>query len=385
MSLEDKLEDLKAYPQADETKYQPKTEFDGTTGYLQTGVLKEAPADYAELLTSFGYNPEVVQIVGHPRVSKWQQRARIRGTSEYETCWLSAFKFQIAAKGSTSAPTDLEAIAKRAKKEPKTGAGPHWMVFQAGDLQIGKRSRDGATEQIVERYFQSLEASVQEFKALKKHGIEGIQISMPGDMCEGNQSQAGQNLWLTQETITEQGRILRRLMMATVEAFAPLVDQVLLTVVNGNHDQAQRQQNTYPGDGWATESAITVADALALNPTAYRHVTVQVPEKWSGSMTIPVGNTIVTVVHGHQWRPGQGFKWWSDQAMNNQPAGAAQILQHGHYHTWQIETTEHKTRIQSGTYDCGSDWYRDKRGATSRRGGLVYLLNGGEVSRMSQL
>ena len=71
--------------------------------------------------------------------------------------------------------------------------------------------------------------------------------------------------------------------------------------------------------------------------------------------------------------------------MNNQPPGAAQILQHGHYHTWQIETTEHKTRIQSGTYDCGSDWYRDKRGATSRRGGLVYLLNGGEVSRMSQL
>ena len=385
MSLDDRLEMLKAYPQADEAKYQPQTEFDGVTGYLQTGPLKEPPADYAALLSAFGYDPEVIQIVGHPRVSKWQQRSRIRGTSDYETTWLTAFKFQIAAKGSASSATDIDAIAKRSKKEPKPGCGPHWLVFQAGDLQIGKRSRDGSTEQIVERYFQSLESTVAEFKALKKHGIEGIQISMPGDMCEGNQSQAGRNLWLTQETITEQGRILRRLMMATVEAFAPLVDQVLLTVVNGNHDEAQRQQSTYPGDGWATESAIAVSEALTLNATAYGHVTVQVPEKWSGSMTIPVGNTIVTIVHGHQWRTGQAFKWWSDQAMNLQPAGAAQILQHGHYHTWQIETTEHKTRIQSSTFDCGSDWYRDKRGATNRRGALVYLLNAGEVSRMSLL
>ena len=255
MTLEDRLEELKAYPQADEVKYQPRTEFDGVTGYLQTGVLKEAPTDYSELLSQFGYDPDAVQIVGHPRISKWQQRSRIRGTSDYETCWLTAFKFQIAAKGSASSVTDIDAIAKRAKKQPQLGSGLHWLVFQAGDLQIGKRSRDGSTEQIVERYFESLESTVAEFKALKRHGIEGIQISMPGDLCEGNQSQAGKNLWLTQETITEQGRILRRLMMATVEAFAPLVDQVLLTAVNGNHDEAQRQPKTYPGDGWGTETA----------------------------------------------------------------------------------------------------------------------------------
>ncbi len=119
---------------------------------------------------------------------------------------------------------------------------------------------------------------------------------MPGDCVEGNQSQGGRNLWQTQETITEQTRILRRLMMHTVEAFAPLVDQVMLDTVNGNHDEAQRQQNTYPGDGWATEAATAVADALTLNPTSFGHVTVRVPEKWSGSMTVPVGDTVVTMV-----------------------------------------------------------------------------------------
>ena len=385
MSLEDRLEELRSYPQADEVQYTPKTEFDGGNGFIQTGPLKSQPDDYQAILREFGYDPDKVRIVGHPRVSRWQQRARIRGTNTYETTWLQAYKFQIAAVGAAISTADLDGIAKRAKKTPKPGAGPHWLVFQAGDLQIGKKASGGATEQIVERYFESVEAAVGEFKSLKRHGIEGIQISMPGDCIEGNQSQASKNLWLTQETITEQTRILRRLMMHTVERFAPLVDQIYLDVVNGNHDEAQRVQNTYPGDGWATEAATAVADALTLNSASFGHVTVRVPDKWSGSMTVPVGDTVVTVIHGHQYRPGQAFKWWSDQALHNQPAGAAQILQSGHYHSWQVETTEHRTRIQCSTFDCGSDWYREKAGATNRRGALVYLLNAGEVTRMSLL
>ena len=166
MTLENRLDDLLATPAADDVKYQPRTEFDGVSGFVQTGPLKEAPSDYDELLTSFGYDPELVQIVGHPRVSKWQQRSRIRGTSDYETSWLSAFKFQISTKQAISRTADLEAIAKKVKKTPKPGTGPHWLVFQAGDLQLGKRSRDGSTEQIVERYYQSLEDTVEEFKAL---------------------------------------------------------------------------------------------------------------------------------------------------------------------------------------------------------------------------
>lgn len=385
MSLEDRLDELKAYPQAEEPKYQPRTEFDGVSGFVQTGPLKHAPKDYTELLTQFGYDPQQVEIAGQPRISRWQQRARIRGTNNYETVWLSAYRFHIKAVGAKADSVDIAAIVKQSRKTPKPGAGSHWLVFQAGDLQIGKRASGGSTEAIVERYFQSVHALVDEFKALKRHGIEGIQLCLPGDCIEGNQSQGGRNLWQTQETITEQTRIFRRLIMHTVEAVAPLVDRIFVDVVNGNHDEAQRTQNTYPGDGWATEAATAVSDALKMNPTSYGHVTVRVPEKWHGSMTVPVGNTVVTVVHGHQWRPGQAFKWWSEQALHHQPAGGAHILQHGHYHSWQVETTEHRTRIQSSTFDCGSDWYRDTHGATNRRGALAYLLNAGEVSRMSLL
>ncbi|SLG33965.1 Bacteriophage protein [Mycobacteroides abscessus subsp. abscessus] len=371
MSLAD---DLSKQPTAQEVEYRPRTEFDGQQGYVQTGALAEPPASYTELLRQFGYNPDEVQIVGHPRVSRWQG---------FNGEWLAAYRFHIAPK---TAPSNLDELINRVNEHQPhnpVGGGPHFFVYQAGDLQLGKRSRDGSTEQIVARYLDSVDAAVTEFGHLTRHGIEGVQISMPGDCIEGSVSQNSKNLWLTQETVTEQVRILRRLMLHTVEQFAPLTNKVYLDVVNGNHDEHSRAQNFYPGDGWATEAAIAVSDALEMNPAAFGHVEVRVPNKWNGSMTVPVGSTTVTVVHGHQWRIGQGFKWWQEQCFGNQNPAGAQVLQHGHQHSWEVQTSAQRIRISSSTFDCGSDWYRDAHGQDAKRGGLTYLLRDGEVSRMS--
>lgn len=333
------------------------------------------PVDYTDLLKQFGYDPDAVQIVGSVRTSRWQQRE--------DGEWLVAYRFNIAPRQTISS-LDLELLVKKAKARKPVGGHGHWLVFQASDLQLGKRSRDGSTERIVENYLDTLQRSVEQYRHLKRLGVEGIQICMPGDCIEGNVSQNGKNLWLTQETVTEQTRILRRLMVAAVDAFRPLADQVHLDVVNGNHDEAQRQQNTYPGDGWATECAIAVHDAMELNPAAYGHVSVRTPDKWSGSMTVPVGDTVVTIAHGHQWRNRtKGMQWWSGQTFTRQPAGAAHILQHGHFHSFEVETDGGRTRICSPALDCGSDWYRDRTGSESAPGGLVYLLAAGKISHLS--
>lgn len=403
MSLADRAaelpEKLLAQPTADEPEYTPRVEFDGGRGTLDTGTIRGAvPTDlspiFRECLQSAGYDPDRVRIGQKLKESHWQQRARKRVWSEqhnayiqhheFETVWLHCYKFETFLDDPGVAP-DVAEIAKRARVERRAGTGPHWFVFQAGDLQIGKRSREGSTNEILERYFASVQAAIDEFKSLKRLGIEGIQISMPGDCIEGNQSQKGKNMWLTEQTITEQTLIFQRLLMHTVEAFAPLTERVFLDVVNGNHDQAQREPvTTYPGDGWATTAAALVDDALKLNPQALGHVQVRVPDKWRGCMTVPVGDTIVTVVHGHQWRQrGRALTWWAEQAVHNQAPGGAQVLQAGHYHTWALEGHATKTVVYSPTYDCGSDWYREVHGSESRRGGLAYLLRSGDVSRMS--
>lgn len=380
MSLAD---DLAAEYTAPETNLpRPRIEFDGGNGVFETGVIRgDVPSDFTSLfrqcLESAGYDPDKVRLGKPLKESHWQQRGR----DDDEPIWLHAFKFEAAQDDRPV--IDLEALIKQSQEAPAKGTKGHWFVFQGGDQQIGKRSRDGSTQEIVEKYCASVENAKNSFKNLKWAGIEGIQISMPGDCIEGVVSQGGKNLWLTQESIVEQTRVLRRLMLLTIESFAPLVDQIYLDVVGGNHDEAQRDLNYYPGNNWATESAIAVGDALKMNPTAYGHVKVRIPDKWSGMMTVPVGDSIVTIAHGHQWRKNGAMQWWADQAVNNQPAASSQILQHGHWHQFQLGSNQHRTVVGSPTFDMGSDWLRQKTGATAKQGALVYLLSGGEISHLS--
>lgn len=360
----------------------PRTSLPVQDGRALTTVIEGAhdASDYEAILRSCDHDPSRVRFGAPPSV---YVRWKADGTR------VTTYRYKLEAK---PAPTSLEPLIERVKastlSKPAKASGtvtPHWFVFQAGDQQIGKRSKEGSTEQIVERYLDSVENAVDEYKQLKRLGIEGIQISLPGDCIEGIVSQNGKNQWLTQETITEQFRIIRRLMLHTVEAFAPLTSRLYLDVVNGNHDQAQRQMNTYPGDGWATESAIAVQDALTMNTKAFGHVEVRVPDKWDEYMTVPVGDTSVTISHGNQWSRGKGMQWLKDQDFGRQAARGSQILQHGHIHTWELETTKDITRVASSTYDCGSDWFRGIRGGDAKRGGLAYLLRSGEVSRMSMV
>lgn len=394
MSLADRLSE---YPAAEEPSVPPsRVEFDGGRGHIETTVQGDTPRDIGpilrECLLAAGHDPDTVRIGAKLKESHWQQRARKLTwsdkyqtnvkCSEFETVWLHCYKFETFLGDAAPTSAAIEEIIRSARVERRPATGPHWFVFQAGDLQIGKRSRDGSTAEIVERFAQSVDAAVDKFRELKPRGVEGIQVSFPGDCIEGNQSQKGQNLWLTQETITEQVLMFQRLIMLTVEAFAPLTERVFVDVVNGNHDQAQRQQNTYPGDGWATKAATSVWDALKLSPLAFGHVDIRVPEKWSGHMTVPVGDTVVTVAHGHQWSRDKAFDWWAKQAIGNQAPAGAHLLQHGHWHEWMVRSNAERIVVCSPTFDCGSDWYREKKGATSRRGAVAYLLRSGEVTDM---
>lgn len=368
-----KLAELLSQPTAQEI--QAVTEFDGDGNYVQTRELESQPETPDEVLEYFGHDPDKFYIDGAVSVA---HRELADGRI------VSTYRYKLRERATAPDINDLVDQAKKAKRHrDKPSDGPYWFVYQAGDLQVGKRSRDGATEEIVEFFTGSVYRAADELDRVGKMGVAGVQLCFPGDCLEGGVSQNGRNAWLTQETVPEQTRIFRRLLLHTVEVFAPLTDKIYLDVVNGNHDQAQRQWNTYPGDGWATECAIAVDDALKMNPDAYGHVGVRVPDKWSGHMTVPVGDSVVTVAHGHQWARNQGMKWWSEQALNQQHPAASHVLQHGHIHTYELQTTRDRIRISSPTFDCGSDWFRETHGGDSKRGGLVYLLSAGEVSRLS--
>lgn len=264
--------------------------------------------------------------------------------------------------------------------KPDTGAA---FNFQASDLQLGK-SDNGGTDLIVDRYLDSVQVALDRLVRLRRFSsLPIVHVMFPGDCIEGNQSQSGRNMWRTELTITEQTRVFRHLMYKTIEAFAPLADSVLVDVVNGNHDEVQRFQTTRPDDGHATESAIAVREGLAMNRQSFGHVEVRVPPVDQGHMTVPVGDTVFTIAHGHQWRRGKAMDWWSGQTFYKHAAGAATILAHGHFHEVGLERQGSRVSICSPTYDQGSNYFREQTGAVSPPGGLVYVTSGGMFRDLS--
>ena len=370
MSLAKKISEL-SQPTSNEVTYSPRTEFDGTSGFIQTKGLESEPADHRELLEQFGYNPDEVRIVGAPKISRWQV---------YDGRWLAAYKFNIAQVTKSSIDDLVSMVGKYKAHKPQGDSGIGVFNFQAGDQQLGKVDGDG-TEGTVQRFLDSLEVAKAEFRSLKKRrNIGGINLMFPGDCIEGIVSQNGKNMWRTELTITEQLRLFRRLLMKTVEEFAPLSDNVWLRVVNGNHDEATRVQYTRPDDGFATEQAIAVADALKMNEQAFGHVVVEVPPLDQGYMTVKSFDTIYTIAHGHQWRRGKAMDWIANQALHNTNVSACDILVHGHEHRWTVDTNGARKVICSPTYDGGSLWLEN--GSHALRGGLTYVTTGADVMDM---
>lgn len=376
MSLAESISRV-AQPTSKEVPYTARTEFDGRSGFIQTGPLAAEPRDYTEILEMFGYDPKEVRIVGTPRVSRWQT---------YDERWLSAYKFQLAPVMPHTV-IDLMGIVNKHKPhklQPVTGTGV--FNFQAGDQQLGKVNgvdgiMDDGVESTTQRFLESIDTSVAEYKMLRKvRNIGGINAMFPGDCIEGVVSQNGKNIWRTSLTLTEQLRLFRRLLMYTVEQFAPLTDNLWLRVVNGNHDEATRSQNTRPDDGFATEQAIAVSDALKMNEKAFGHVIVEVPPLDQGWMTVQSFDSVFTIAHGHQWRRGKAMDWLANQSLHKTNVSGAHFLCHGHEHRWVVDTNGAWKVICSPAYDAGSSWLQN--GSHGLRGGLTYVTTGGDLTDM---
>ena len=87
MSLADRM--ANETPDDDSQDFSARTEFDGASGFIQTGGERDDfdPSDQDGILRKFGYDPAQIAIVGSPRISKWEQRSRNRETNEWETVY----------------------------------------------------------------------------------------------------------------------------------------------------------------------------------------------------------------------------------------------------------------------------------------------------------
>lgn len=328
--------------------------------------------DAIEILSEFGLNPDEWRVTG-VRKSKWQT---------YNGDWLEAYRVSVVpADYVESADFDLEKLFdemrkwRPAKNVGKT-SGEGAFVVAPSDQQIGKKANGEGTPESVARILTLTEGAVHRVGELRKMGrqIGTGAIALLGDHVEGNVSQGGrlQSPAASDLGQTEQVRVARRLALAQVKALAPLFDEFVVAVVNGNHDEVTRQVVADPSDGWNVEIAAQVEDICAENP-ALQHIKFRYPQKDHQTLTVNIAGTLVGLFHGHQ--SGRDVtKYLSGQAAGQTALGGADLWLSGHFHHFKLMDVGSRLWIQAPTTDPGSPWFRDRSGMESPSGLLTLTV-----------
>lgn len=359
--------------------WRPRMEADSSGGFV---VSRAKPAgqlpDARAILMSFDLDPDQ-WIIRNVRRSQWDSA----NGEALEACRISIEPIVSLIEGAQD--FDLEKLVAEIKKwrpakQSKKINGELGYLFSASDQQIGKRGSGTGTAESIQRILEGTELGVQRLAELRKIGrnIGKVVIPQLGDHVEGNVSQGGrlQSPYASDLGLTEQVRVARRLLMCQIKAFAPVAEEVVIAVINGNHDEVTRQIAVDPAEGWNTEIASAVQDACQEND-ALAHVSFRFPEKDHQTLAINVNGMMVGIFHGHQARSGQASKYISGQAAGLTALGACDMWLSGHYHHFRCEDIGPRFWAQCPTTDPGSAWFRDRTGLESRAGFLTLVVGDG--------
>jgi predicted phosphodiesterase len=357
--------------------WRPKVDVDSKSGgYVisQPGAVGTLP-DAEAILEQFEMNPTDWTVTSVRR-GKWQK---------YDGEFLESLRVNIIPSTVTrDEQLDAEKLIDDLKKwRPERGikvaAGRGSFGVFPSDQQLGKKTGSGGTQQSIDRLLNLTEQSVARFKGYQKMGLDlgTITLGLPGDHVEGNVSQNGrlQGLAASDLGLTEQVRVARRLLMAQIKALAPLAENMIVPVINGNHDEVTRQVAADPADGWNVEIAAAVQDACAENP-ALQHVQFRFPASGHQTLVTEICGTHIGLFHGHQANQNNVLKYLSQQAAGQTALGNADIWISGHFHNFRTMDIGDRLWCQCPTTDPGSEWFRDRAGLESKPGLLTMVFGG---------
>ncbi len=323
-----------------------------------------------------GWSARLVQVSHDPKA--WVRHGQ---GEDAVTEQVTRRKYVVEPTRSVSDVDELvAAIGKKhpRKREPVRDGWAY--VHVIADWQIGKTAYGEGTEQTVQRILDGLDASVQRLKReAKRRPVGTIVLANVGDCIEGVVSQNGGVALASDLGVTEQLRVVRRLLLEHVKAFAPLAERVLLPVAPGNHDQAYRLMGMTAAatDSFAVDACMQVADALEL-AGGYEHVHVITPDVDDLTVTVEAGGTILGLAHGHQFRsPDKAHLWWSKMGHARHRIGQAHLLISGHFHHLRVVDDSGRVAITAPTVDPGSPWFDQTNGGGPQAGVLTLLTRDG--------
>lgn len=353
---------------------------DTATAELRRPAVDE-PGETAvrRVLADKGLNPADWEVVSF-RTAEWSMADGSPGES-------IRYTFRRTAQ-TPERPDIAELISAVVPHTPVTDRadGEYGFLVLLGDMQVGKIDGDGPAGTVA-RTVACIDRAADLLKIYRQRfAIGHIHIGLLGDHLEGFTSQGGAQAWRTSLTLTEQLRLVRRLVLHAVSTFAPLAERVSVAAVPGNHGEPQRFGKagiTRYDDNHDTDTVLAVAEATAQNPDAYGHVEYHLPDRDELIVVTEVAGTVIAHAHGHQWRPNQHFAWWRGQAFDaDSPMHHADLLVSGHYHHFRIDSDGTRRFLQVPALESESTWWRHKTGSTGDPGLIVAVTRNGRLHQI---
>jgi hypothetical protein len=355
--------------------FRPALEFDGENGFAITpGIPAGEVPNFEQFLLEQGFDPDLYEIVGNPRTSRWQK---------YDESWLTSYRFNFRLKAPDRDLTLIWKTAKQGIKKSKEKSLPSnkALVVMLADFQLGKTDNRGGLQEQLERIFVAYSAVEQQVKRGK---YDQVILAEMGDIIEGFYNKASM-----QQTFTNSISQMQQVDLAITliwELVKRVAQHATVTYasVASNHCQFRLsgQQVGSPGqDDWG----IMIAKQIKrLSDETELNVKVLIPQPQDESLALDVFDDsfhILGLWHGHQSnRPDGVPTWWEKQAFGQQPVAAATIGLTGHFHHLRVQELGQSQNggsrywIQGKTMDNGSSWFRLNQGSDSAPGLTCFEL-----------
>ncbi len=359
-------------------EYSPSVSFDGNGGEaVLPPVQGNNPVDIEGFLIEAGINPKEIEIVGEPRISRWQ----VARPFPLEPMWMTSVRIRWRRINPELSLPLLYKLAKKTKPVTlKPVASGKALVVLWSDLQVGKVDHRGGVEALIYRVAETQVKLINKVKQVKPETIIFCDV---GDTIEnfGNAADMHQ-LQSNDLSIMQQVDLATSLAWETLKQLSKFAPVKYLTV-GSNHCQwrVNKQRVGKVTDDWGVHIGRTLA---RLSKEVGLDIEFFEPQQHDESLAYDVFGDkfhILGLWHGHQSpRPDQVPTWWRQQAFGKQPIHAATIGVSGHFHHLRVlelgSTPRGTSRfwVQASTLDNGSNWWRTTAGEDSQPGLVCFEL-----------
>jgi hypothetical protein len=353
--------------------------FDGDGGEATLPPVADGEAvDIDGFLRDAGIDPDHIEIVGEPRISRWQ----VARPFPLEPAWHTAVRVRWRRKGVAKDLPLLYSLAKKTKPvQPKPVPAGKALVVLWSDLQVGKVDHRGGVEAMIARVSETQAKLLQLVKSTKPERIIFCDV---GDTIENFGNVADLHQLATNDlSLMEQVDLATSLAWDTLKQLCKHAPITYLSV-GSNHCQfrVNKQKVGNATDDWAIHIGRTLA---RLSKEVGLDITFHEPAKHDESLAYDVfqdgGFHVLGMVHGHQAnRPEMIPDWWRKQSFGKQSVTAATVLVSGHFHHLRVQELGSTSRgtsrfwIQAATLDNGSNYYRLNSGEDSVPGLVCFVL-----------